>query len=315
MALVVGLIIFSGYQIWAPAGASSAEPILVEIPAGAGVSQIAETLDRAGVIRSPTFFKAYAVLIGKSGKLQAGAYRLAPGLAIPEIISALAEGRAESTDEVVVIPEGSNVWEIDRLLVAAGLIKEGEFARLVWRREGRLFPDTYRFNPNASVDEIAAVLTDTFNQKTAHLKISPAAQALIIASLLEKEAKTTEDMRLIAGIIQKRLGLGMLLQIDATVSYGACLRESLAENFKTDCEVSQVPVRREIAVDGEFNTYLRVGLSPRPISNPGLRALEAALNPQSSDYLFYLSTRDGSRIIYAKTLEEHLQNRQKYLGI
>jgi UPF0755 protein len=130
--------------------------------------------------------------------------------------------------------------------------------------------------------------------------------------MLEKEAKTSHDMALVAGIIYKRMEIGMLLQIDATVAYGWCLRSA---GLGRDCDVTQAPIALELGIDGPYNTYLRAGLPAGPISNPGIQALEAAANPSTSDYLFYLSTRDGSRIIYAETHEEHLQNRREHLGV
>jgi UPF0755 protein len=140
---------------------------------------------------------------------------------------------------------------------------------------------------------------------------------LLKASILEKEARREEDMRLVAGVIENRLDRGMLLQIDATVSYGACLRkfQSLIVSKLKDCDVSQIPVGAEIRIDGPYNTYTRKGLPPGSIANPGIKAIQAVLNPTKSDYLYYLSIRDGSQMIFSKTAAEHAANRRKYLGI
>jgi UPF0755 protein len=135
------------------------------------------------------------------------------------------------------------------------------------------------------------------------------------ASILEKEARREEDMRLVAGVIRNRLARKMPLALDATVAYGACLRKAVAVSFKKDCDVSQVGIGAEIHIDSRYNSYLRAGLPPGPIANPGIQAIQAVLNPQKSDYLYYLSTRDGSRLIFAKTAAEHAANRRKYLGI
>jgi len=107
----------------------------------------------------------------------------------------------------------------------------------------------------------------------------------------------------------------MLLQIDATVAYGWCLRRWLPMSSTANCDVTQAPIALEIKTDGPYNTYTRPGLPEGPIGNPGLQALEAAKHPKASDYLYYLSTRDGSDIIFSKTLDEHLKNRAKYLGL
>ena len=107
----------------------------------------------------------------------------------------------------------------------------------------------------------------------------------------------------------------MPLQIDATVIYGACRRKMAEIKFTKNCEVTFQGPAIEIKIDGPYNTYTRKGLPPGPISNPGLKAIEAALNPTASNYLYYLSTRDGSQMIYSKTAGEHVANRRKYLGI
>ena len=122
-------------------------------------------------------------------------------------------------------------------------------------------------------------------------------------------------MKLVSGIIKKRLELGIPLQIDAAVIYGACRRIAEEGNWIRNCNVTFQGPAIEIKIEGPFNTYIYKGLPPAPISNPGLQAIEAALNPTPSDYLYYLSTRDGSQMIYSKTPGEHAANRRKYLGI
>ena len=122
-------------------------------------------------------------------------------------------------------------------------------------------------------------------------------------------------MGLVGGVIRNRLAKKMPLEIDATVSYGVCLRKFTAGNFKKDCDVSQIGVGAEIRIDSPYNSYKRSGLPPGPIANPGITAIQAVLNPKQSDYFYYLSTRDGSQMIFSKTGAEHAANRRKYLGI
>jgi len=122
---------------------------------------------------------------------------------------------------------------------------------------------------------------------------------------------------LVAGVIRNRLAQKMPLEIDATVSYGACLRDlqvRLVNKYKY-CDVSQIGVGAEIRIDSPYNSYKRSGLPPGPIANPGITAIQAVLNPKQSDYFYYLSTRDGSQMIFSKTGAEHVANRRKYLGI
>jgi len=313
----------------------------VVIKEGQGVTNIAEILQENGIINNKLIFIIYTLITGNEKRLQAGRYLFPPRATVPVIVYSMSQGFAESDDLIITIPEGFNVLDIDRRLVSVGLIKEGEFAQKYYQNEGQFFPDTYRIeNQNGPFDktqdypeqsrtdgnvkiknsqeiikEIGEKMAANFIDKAGNIS----KEDLIVASILEKEAKTESDMRLIAGIIKKRLELGMLLQIDATVAYGACLRDyrqSAIDNepFKY-CDVSQVPIGAEIKIDGPYNTYTRTGLPPGPIASPGVTTIKAALNPIQSDYLYYLSTRDGGQIIFSKTAVEHVANRRKYLGL
>lgn len=292
----------------------------VVIKEGQGLYVIAGILKEEGVIGSKLVFVSYALITGNEKNLQAGRYLFKPGVTVPSIIHSMAEGFAESNDIVLTVPEGFNIFDIDERLSAFGLIRKGEFAIKYHTDEGQFFPDTYRFKREGeTADTIAEKMKNHLNLKFEDLSIVLSSivlqDTLTRASMLEKEAQKEEDMRLVAGVIENRLERGMLLQIDATVSYGACLRRSIAEKFLRYCDVSQVPVGTEIRVDGPYNSYMRTGLPPGPIANPGFKAIQAVLNPQKSDYLYYLSTRDGSQIIFSKTAAEHAANRRKYLGI
>lgn len=295
-------------------------PKEVVIKEGEGAYAIADTLKKEGVIENKFVFIAYAFITGNEKKLQAGRYLFKPGTTVPDIIFSIAGGLAESDDIMVTIPEGFNVWEIDKRLAGLGLIVEGEFAKKYQPQEGEFFPDTYRFNKKGeTVDTIADKMKNHLNLKFKEFSLIFSSlvlrDTLTRASILEKEARKEEDMRLVAGIIRNRLAKKMPLAIDATVAYGACLRKSIAGNFKKDCDVSQIGVGAEIRIDSLYNSYLRAGLPLGPIANPGITAIQAVLNPKQSDYFYYLSTRDGSQMIFSKTASEHAANRRKYLGI
>ncbi len=280
----------------------------VVIPDGTGASGVARILEREGIVRHRIGFLSYAILTGKTGSLQAGTYHLCSCQSVPSLVDAIADGDALPDDYRLTIPEGTNIWGLDALLLRLGITPlAGEFSGAYHEREGRLFPETYRFSRGVRPADVAVRLGDEFVSRAGGYT----SQQVIIASILEKEAKTADDMALVAGIIQRRLGLDMALQIDATVAYGWCVRSRGYDRF---CDVTQAPIATEITIDGPYNTYTRTGLPAGPISSPGLRALHAAAHPEESDFLYYLSTRDGSEIIYAKTLDEHLQNRAKYLG-
>lgn len=310
-AIIAALIVAAFAAWWAfymPAEWGSDEIAEVTIAEGESLSQIAAALESAGAIRSNTAFVLYVKLLGRQSDLKAGTYVLTRSLNTHQVMSIIADGRSVSTDVVVLIPEGLNIWEIDERLAVAGLIKEGDLAKNYPHKEGHLFPDTYRFAPDASLKEIVDMMEKNFIAKTG----VKSDIAIIVASMLEKEARAASDMALVSGIIQKRMDMGMLLQLDATVGYGWCLKR-FSQTGK-NCDVTQAPIANEIKIDGPYNTYKRTGLPQGPIANPGSNALKAAANPKASDYLYYLSTRDGSQIIYSKTYEEHLRNRSKYLG-
>jgi len=292
---------------------------------GVGVYAIADILEKEGVIANKFVFTVYALATGNERKLQAGRYIFEPGATIPVIVYSMAKGLAASDDIVVTIPEGFNVFDIDKRLTSAGLIYEGEFSNKYYRNEGQFFPDTYRFKKEGeSVDTIAGKMRDHLSLKLKDFSLSLSESILydtiIRASILEKEARSYDDMRLVAGVIKNRLEKGMLLQIDAAVSYGACIKKLESEIMShklriTYCDVSQVSVGTEIKIDGPYNIYMRTGLPPGPIASPGITAIKAVLDPAETDFLYYLSTRDGSRIIFSKTAAEHETNRRKYLGI
>lgn len=127
--------------------------------------------------------------------------------------------------------------------------------------------------------------------------------------MIEKEVRNERDMRLVSGIIRKRIKIGKPLQLDATVSYGVCLPKWEDGKY---CDVSLANIVDNIPRESAYNTYKRKGLPAGPISNPGLDSLKAALNPEKSDYLYYLNTRDGTTI-FSKTASEHEANRRKYI--
>lgn len=291
-----------------------------------GVSAIADTLKTEGIINNKFVFVVYTIITGNEKNLQAGRYIFGPGVIIPTIVRSISEGFAESDDVVITIPEGFNVFDIDKRLSSLGLIEESNFIEKYYTDEGQFFPDTYRFKREGeTVDTIAQKMKNHLNLKFKDISLVLSTlvfhDTLIKASILEKEARREEDMRLVAGIIENRLERGMPLQIDAAVSYGTCLRSLASEISRSQasgyqhCDVSQVPVGTEIKIDGPYNTYTRLGLPSGPIANPGITAIQAVLNPAKSDYLYYLSTRDGDQIIFSKTAAEHSANRRKYLGL
>jgi UPF0755 protein len=297
------------FLLFMPTTRHKQNPPIFEIASGKSLSAIAHSLRTQGLIRSEPLFVLYVQAIGAERGLKAGTYRISYGLNALQVASIIFKGLSESNDIQVFIPEGFNIWEVDKRFAATGLIKEGDLAKGYAKEEGHLFPDTYRFAPGTPIEQIVHIMESAYYTKAG----IPSQTTLIIASMLEKEARTPEDMALVSGVIANRLKKGMALQLDATVGYGWCVKRFAVTG--KDCDVTQAPIATELRIDGPYNTYASEGLPKAPIANPGLQSLNAAAHPTSSDYLYYLSTRDGSKIIYAKTGAEHMRNRAKYLGL
>ena len=179
--------------------------------------------------------------------------------------------------------------------------------------EGHLFPDTYEFPLHANAKDVVAVMTENFDVHAAPiLEKDPARKEenIIIASMLEKEVTSEEDRRIVAGIIKKRLKSGMPLQIDATICYAKRMRAPLNKDFACYPLTSL-----DFAVKSPYNTYLQRGLPPGPIGSPGVDALQAALDPKDTPYLYYLSDPASRRTIFSATGDEQASNRERYLKL
>jgi UPF0755 protein len=203
----------------------------------------------------------------------------------------------------VTIPEGSTVSDINRILSDAGVLQGEELNQDL---EGYLFPDTYEFFIPSGISVIEAKFKENFDKKIDDLSLGDIseeklANIITIASLVEKEVPNPNDRGIVAGIIEKRLAHNMLLQIDASICY---IKES-------PC----LPITEEDKnIDSPYNTYKYIGLPPGPIDNPGIEAIEAAVNPIQTSYWYYISDPETGETIFSKTLDEQNNNIVKYLG-
>ena len=311
IALVVGCFAYFFFDLESVSGNSQARPVVFQISQGEGFRTIASELYTGHLIRSILAFEAFALIDGHASSLKPGLYRLDQFMDVPQIISAISEGNAG--EATVTIPEGSNIYDIDRILSNALVIHPGDMINFnkQGNLEGQLFPDTYNFYTNANVKDIVAELMGTFESKA--LPILNADQAnekrdLTIASILEKEVSSQADQEVVAGIILKRIALKMPLDIDATVCYAKLLTDPAIAGEA--CSLSAI----DFKIASPYNTYIFKGLPPGPIGNPGISAITAALHPASSSYLYYLSDPKTEKTIFAKTLDEQNQNRIKYLN-
>lgn len=279
---------------------------------GASSKSIAADLEAAGLVRSGLVFRVYARLMDLDSSLQAGSYELSPAQSLSEIARVLTSARDESVR--ITLLEGWRREEIAEYLDAQNLeaFDAADFVDKTATLEGRLFPDTYFVDPQSDTDQIISLLTTTFDQKVLQPLASEFAdsqlsesEAITLASIVEREARGFEDRRHVAGILLNRLEIGMALQADATMQYARGYDRS-AESWWSP----PLPAHRQIV--SPYNTYQQPGLPPGPIANPSVSAIRAVLDPNPSDDLFYIHTSSGA-VYYAKTLEEHNANINRYL--
>lgn len=280
---------------------------IVSIKEGLSLSQITEHLKKENVIKSPFWFKTFVYLTGNQKDIDSGEYFFNKKENLFTILSRTIKGKYGIDSTAVTIPEGTTVVEMAEILKGKfGNFKSKTFISLAKKKEGFLFPDTYKFLPDVGPREVIGVMEDNFQVKIKELEneIQEFGKSLediiIMASLLEEEARTQETREIISGILWKRLEIGIPLQVDAVFPY---------INGKNTYQLSL----EDLKIDSPYNTYLYKGLPIGPISNPGLSSIKAALRPKDSPYLFYLSDRDGN-MHYAKDFEEHKKNKRLYLN-
>lgn len=280
------------------------------VPKGSSVNDIINKLEDQGLIRNKIVFLLIVKQLGIESSIQAGSFRLSPAMTAKEIAMQLTKG---SDDEWVTIIEGIRKEEVAEIMARQFDIPAIEFTKAA--KEGTLFPDTYLISKEASIDTILSVIENNFNKKyNASLRAKAQAkglsdnEVLIMASLVEREANTRASKREVASIIYKRLKNDWPLQIDATVQYILGYQERDKTWWKKYLTADDLKTK------SLYNTYVNKGLPPAPIASPGLDAIEAVLDANASTpYWFYISNSDGSKMIYARTLEEHNANIQKYL--
>lgn len=299
LALVVAMVI----MVAPPENFPTNQVLFVE--EGLSVERIGALLEEQHYIRSAQLFVFLSVLTNAERSTQSGSYAFNESQSVFGVIRSLQAG--ENRGQVrVTLPEGITVERMGELLQSTIPYFDIEiFLEYAGEHEGYLFPDTYFIDTETRPQQVITLLQNTFQEKTQGLREQARQQGqqwsdiVVMASLLEGEAITTEDREIIAGILWKRISIGMPLQVDAPFFYLL---------GKGSLELSE----EDLNVDSPYNTYRYRGLPPTPINNPGLDALSAALNPQESSYFFYLSDEEGT-IHYARTHDQHVNNKNRYL--
>ncbi len=274
---------------------------------GESSKQISFALKDAGLIRDPIVFLLLSRFGGYDGKIQAGDFRLSPNQTPSQILTSFTKG---TLDIWVTIPEGLRATEIAEILKKNVPSYESSWDDKLATQEGYLFPDTYLFPRDATIDQVISIMENNFKQKYAIAealqtnKLSQS-QAVILASIVQREAISPHDMQYVASVLENRLDIGMALGSDVTVEYALGYNQSEKTWWKKNLTVD------DLAINSPYNTRKVAGLPPTPISNPGLVALEAVVNPPASDYLYFIADNKGVAH-FAVTLDQHNANIKKY---
>ena len=280
---------------------------LVHIEKGATLDEVAYTFRGRGIIRSPLTFRIIIAYFSTSRAPMYGDYFFETPESVWTVAQRVASGDFGLDPIRVTFPEGITSYQIaDILAEKLPSFPKEEFLALADAEEGYMFPDTYQFLPNVLPEEIIREMQRTFDRKVITTLAEDIATSdrtlsdvIIMASIVEKEAITYKDKRMVAGILWKRIDIDMPLQVDAPFQY---------EIGKNTFELT----RADLMNDSDYNTYTRKGLPVGPIANPGLESIEATLNPIPSNYLFYLSDYH-SQIHYSQTYQEHMGYKAMYL--
>jgi UPF0755 protein len=330
IALIGGLLYVKGVDVvkgWLDDTTAAADysgngtgNVTVEVKEGETATDIAHTLFDAGVVKSAEAFIDAAKANPQSTSIQVGFYQLHEKMAAENALDLILDTKTSMISNPLTIPEGKRADEI-----VAAVADVGDFDEKAVQQayddtsalglpdyangdpEGFLFPATYNIAPNATPASILKTMVDTYRQHADDDKLEQGADALgispydavIVASLVQAEASRSQDLPKVASVIYNRLDAGMPLQLDSTLHYAVDSRGVISAGDLTK-------------IDSPYNTYERTGLTPTPIDSPGDDAINAALHPAQTDYLYFVTVnlRTG-KTLFAKTFEEHQANVDK----
>lgn len=298
-----------GYLAWRAAHAQGplTEPKIMLFENGSSVTRIANDLEDAGVIQYAELFKAVVRLRGEQNAIKAGEYQIPSGASVIEIIDLLVEGK--SILHFFTAPEGLTTNQILALLAAAPIL-DGEIT--IQPGEGALLPETYGFSRGETRDGVIrrmmtdqdALFAEHWDKRATELPFSTPQEALILASIVEKETAVPEERGRIASVFVNRLKRGMRLESDPTIIYGLTQGEPLGRGLR----------QSELRSETPYNTYIIRGLPPTPIANPGRDSILAVLNPPETDDLFFVADGTGGHA-FASSLREHQRNVEAWRAI
>jgi UPF0755 protein len=278
-------------------------PRVVVIPSGSGLERIGNTLLANGVIQHPRIFALGAKLSGEARSLKAGEYRFTEGVSPRDVMAILKSGA--TVVRRLTLAEGLTVFQVvEKLMASDGL--SGAVPSLP--EEGSLLPETYHFSHGDDrvgllarmADGMSGLLVELWPARAPNLPYATVREAVVMASIIERETAVDDERGIIAGVFVNRLRRGMRLQSDPTVAYGIA-----------PSGLGRPLTRADLAAPNPYNTYVIKGLPPAPICNPGALSIRAALNPTSTDYLYFVADGTGGHA-FARTLAEHNRNVAKW---
>lgn len=304
LAVVLGGFLFwwtSGIQ---PVNSSNKEKVVFVVTKGASIREIGSDLKNKGLIKNAVIFFLYVKQSHLERTIQAGTYQLSPSQSTEEIARTLTVGRDDTRVQII---EGVRAEEIADMLQKIFPQYSADWLVRLKENEGYLFPETYFFNKDATIDDIISTLKNTFDQRFAQIQNHTTLtnqELVIFASVIQREGHS-DDLPIISSVLHNRLEDGMPLQVDATIQYALGYDPYEKTWWKKDLTFD------DLKIASPYNTYTHTGLPPTPISNPGSDALNAAANPADTDYFYYITDKHGVNH-YAKTAAEHNANIKKY---
>jgi UPF0755 protein len=302
-ALIVFVCVACGYMVYGKGPLDS--PSSVVIDKGLGSSAVGNILQSNGVIKYPLLFKLLSRFYQLDKKLKAGEYEFAAHDSLFMVIKKISQG--EVIYRKITLPEGLTTKQMMDIISSEEMLS-GEITILA--KEGELLPETYTFVRGDSKDSIieqakqamVKVLKQSWETRDSNIPIRNAQELLTLASIVEKETGLESERTMVASVFVNRLRKGMKLQTDPTVIY------ALTNGQK---ELGRNLLKKDLLIDNPYNTYVYYGLPPTPICNPGKKAIEAAANPDISDYLYFVATGSGGHN-FASSLQQHNHNVSNY---
>jgi UPF0755 protein len=304
IALAVAAVLVAT-NLWVGTGPAE-RPVAVVVPEGASLARAATELEKAGAIRSASRFRLFARVFGGGGSIKAGEYQIPAGASQKDVLALLEEGKVRQ--RLVAVPEGyPSIMVHDAIMRAGGLT-----GTVPVPREGSVLPDSYAYQRGdtraALVARMQKAMSDylaaAWAKRKPGIAVTTPEQAIILASIVEKETGKPSERRTVAAVYGNRLRIGMPLQADPTVIYPITKGQPLGRRI----------LRSELQAKNGYNTYASPGLPAGPIANPGRASIDAVLDPAQSQALYFVADGSGGHV-FANTLAEHNANVAKWYAI